>query len=252
MTRYVLLDNVAHKDLRVHKRYVEGAGHDYNVARVFPVEFGILQSEYPLFFIKNRESGDFEPVALLGLEEGENLYLGSGRWLARVQPLSVQRQPFLIGFQEREGADGVPERVPVVTIDLDDPSVVQDEGEAIFLPQGGESPLLERMNAVLATIHEGHDASKRLSRVLVGLDLVEPFRLDVELDNGRKHTVEGLYRIDESRLETLDGGGLETLHEGGHLRDLFMMLASLPNLETLITRKNRRLLGGAERRGDAG
>lgn len=242
MTQHVLLDNVAHKDLRIRHRYAPGNGFDANIARVFPVELGILQAEYPLFFIKNTESGHFEPVALLGFESGENLFLGGDQWLARAQPLSIQRQPFLIGFQERQEG-GLTERVPVVTIDLDAPSISREDGEPVFLPHGGEAPLLERINAVLATIHEGHRALETFSRVLVGLDLLEPLRLDIQFDNGSQHAVEGLYRIDEDRLAALDGGSLQALHEGGHLQQVYMMLASLPNLEVLIGRKNQKLAG---------
>ena len=85
MTRHVLLDNISHKNLRIDRRYEPGRGFDYNITRAFPIELGILQSEYPLFFIKNSESGHFEPVALLGFEEGENLYLGGEEWLARAR-----------------------------------------------------------------------------------------------------------------------------------------------------------------------
>ena len=179
-------------------------------------------------------------LALLGLEEGENLYLGGDHWRARIQPLSIQRLPFLIGFQEQM-IDGIPERRPVVTVDMDDPSVSDSEGEPVFLPHGGESPLLEQMNEVLATIHEDQEAMATLSRVLVGLDLIESFRLDITFDNGKELSVTGLHRIDEERLEGLDGGALQTLHEGGHLRIIYMMLASLPNLGTLIRRKNQLL-----------
>jgi hypothetical protein len=240
MTQHVLLDNVTHKNLRVDRRYDAGRGFDHNIARVFPVELGILQAEYPLFFLKNTESGNFEPVALLGFEEGENLFLGGDRWLARSQPLSIQRQPFLIGFQE-QASGGIPERAPVVIVDLDDPSVSEERGEPVFLPHGGESPLLDRVNAILATIHAGQEETATLSRVLVGLDLIEPFRLDVTFEDGSQHSVNGLHRVDETRLEALEGGALQTLHEAGHLRNVYMMLASLPNLETLIERKNRKL-----------
>ena len=113
MTQHVLLDNVAHKDLRIRHRYAPGHGFDANIARVFPVELGILQAEYPLFFIKNTDSGHFEPVALLGFEEGENLFLGGDQWLARVQPLSIQRQPFLITGRNDAAVDPIPDELDV-------------------------------------------------------------------------------------------------------------------------------------------
>ena len=66
---------------------------------------------------------------------------------------------------------------------------------------------------------------------------------DLIIQKFSQHSVNGLYRIDETRFDALDGGALHTLHEGGHLRSVYMMLASLTNLETLIERKNRKLAG---------
>ena len=45
---------------------------------------------------------------------------GDDRWQASYIPLSMERQPFLIGFQDRD-VDGVPQRVPVVHVDMDHP-----------------------------------------------------------------------------------------------------------------------------------
>lgn len=240
MTNHVMLDNVTHKDLRVIRDYAKVPGYDVSAARVFPSEFIQLQMEYPLFFLRNKEDGGFEPVALLGFEDNENLYLGDGGWDADYVPLSIERQPFLIGFQERV-VDGVPTQSPVVHIDLDHPGVSETEGERVFLPQGGESPLLERISSVLMTIHQGHEAAKSLSEMLVGLELIESLTLEAGVKDGLKQSLTGLYTINEDRLQDLNANALESLHKKGHLRDVYMMLASLPNVSRLIERKNRRL-----------
>jgi hypothetical protein len=240
MTRHVMLDNVTHKDLRVIRDYASVPAYDVNVARVFPSEFIQLQTEYPLFFIRNKEAGNFEPVALLGFSDKENLYLDEAGWDAGYVPMSIERGPFLIGFQERV-VDGVPAQSPVVHIDLDHPGVSDTEGERVFLPHGGESPLLEHISSVLMTIHQGHEAAKSLSEMLVGLELIESLTLGVELKDGSNQSLKGLYTINEDRLRDLNASALESLHKRGHLRDVYMMLASLPNVSRLIERKNRRL-----------
>lgn len=247
MTNHAVLDNVTHRDLRVCTVYGRQQGFDVNVTRVFPSEFARLQREYPLFLVRNAESGDFESIALLGFERGENLYLTGHGWGAEELPLTIQRQPFLIGFQEKL-VDGIPQRVPVVHVDLDHPSVNHTEGEAVFLPQGGESPYLERINGILSLIHEGHAASRSLSQVLVGLELVESVAVNVEFDDGSKQSLAGLYSINEDRLRGLAAGALETLHTKGHLQDVFMLLTSLLSMKGLIARKNRQL----SRQGGAG
>lgn len=240
MANHVLLDNVTHKDLKIKAVYAAGCGYDLNLTGALPVEFGQLQREYPLFFIKNAETGHFAAIALLGFAEGENLYLGDNGWDADYLPLTIQRQPFLIGFQEQD-VDGVPTEVPVVNVDLDHPSASNMEGEPVFLPHGGESPYLERINSILATIHQGHKASESLSQLLVGLELIESLTVDIEFKDGSKHSLAGLYTINEEKLRKLNADGLAALHEKGHLQDIFMMLASLANVGALIDRKNRRL-----------
>ena len=240
MTRHVLLDNVTHKNLRVRTALEKGRGYDVNVVRVFPSEFGHLQREYPLFFVKNAESGHFETIALLGFVDRENLYLTGTGWEADYVPLTVQRQPFLIGFQEQV-VDGVPRQAPVVHVDLDHPSVGDTEGEPVFLPHGGESPYLERVNSILAAIRQGHEASRSLSQLLVGLELIESIALNVEFDDGSKQSLGGLYTINQDKLRGLSANGLEVLHGRNHLRDIYMMLASLLNVKRLVEKKNRLL-----------
>ncbi|MDT8450503.1 MAG: SapC family protein [Wenzhouxiangellaceae bacterium] len=238
MARHVLLDNVSHRDLRIRRDFRPGQGWDVSLARAFPAELGALQNEYPLFLLKNTETDQFEPIALFGFSDGENLYLNDGRWDAAALPLAIERQPLMIGFQERD-VDGVPTRVPVVHIDLDHPGVNTEEGEPLFLPHGGESEWLEHMTSVLKAIHDGHEEIPRFSQTLVGLELIESVSLEIEFVDGSKQTVQGLYTIDESRLAALGGGALETLNNSGYLRHVFMILASMPNLTRLIERKNR-------------
>jgi hypothetical protein len=240
MVKHALLDNISHKNLRVRTGFRPGCGYDISIARVFPSEFCQLQREYPLFFIKDAASGHFESIALLGFSEGENLYLGTGGWDASYVPLSVQRQPFLIGFQTQQ-VDGIPTQAPVIHIDLDHPSVNETEGEPVFLPHGGLSPYLERIESILGTIHQGHEACRALSQVLVGLELIESVKVEVRFDDGTSVALEGLYKIDEEKLRELSANALEVLHQKEYLRDIYLMLASLQNMPRLIERKNQLL-----------
>ncbi|MGI9238989.1 MAG: SapC family protein [Woeseiaceae bacterium] len=240
MTKHVLLDNITHKDLRVMTEYTSGRGYDVNVARVFPVEFGQLQAEYPLFFIKNSESGHFDTIALLGFADNENLYLTNGGWDAASLPLTIERLPFLIGFQEQD-VEGVPAEVPVVHIDLDHPGAGDEAGERVFLEHGGESPYLERITSVLMTIHQGQEISQAFSNLLVGLELIESLAVDIEFDDGSRQGLAGLHTINEEKLRMLNGSALEALHKQGHLQSIYMILASMPNLSRLIARKNQSL-----------
>ena len=245
MTNHALLDNVSHKDLKILPGYQKGQGFDTATTRVFPAEFPDLQMEYPIVLTRNKETGHFEPVALLGLSNNENLFLDSDGWDALYIPLAVERQPFLIGFQDTMES-GIPQRQPVVHVDMDHPKVSMTEGEPVFLQHGGESPLLERISSVLMTIHQGNEINQTFSKLLVGLDLVESSTMEFTLANGEKHTLAGLHIINESRLRELNGDALEALHQKGFLESVYMMLASMPNFRKLIDRKNALLRSEAE------
>jgi len=237
MANHVLLDNITHKDLKIRTGYGKNQGFDVSLTRVFPVEFSQLQCEYPIFFSKNTDTNQFEPIVLLGFEEHENLYLGEQDWNARYIPLSIQRQPFLIGFQSKvEG--GVPTREPVVHIDLNHSSVNHSEGEPVFLEHGGATPYLEHITSVLMTIQQGHEINTAFCQTLVGLDLIESVTMEVALNDRSKHTLVGFYTINEDKLAKLSGSALEALHQKGYLRLIYMMLASLPNIRILIDRKS--------------
>ena len=126
-------------------------------------------------------------------------------------------------------------------IDLDHPSVNESEGEPLFLPHGGESEWLEKMASVLNAIHEGHKALEPLSQTLVGMELLESVSLDLKFADGSAQVLQGLHTIDEQRLAGLGGAALEVLHKKGYLHCIYMLLASQPNVEKLIARKNRAL-----------
>lgn len=240
MPNHVLLDNVAHKDLRIITTRSARYGDNIASTPVFSTEIRRVQSEYPIVFRENESEGRFEPVAMLGLASGENLFLENDSWKARHVPLAVQRQPFLIGFQtDTEG--GVPVEEAVVHIDMDSPRVSDSEGEPVFLEHGGISPYLEYMTAVLKAINEGHKQNKGFSDALVQQGLLEPFTLEVELNDGKKFKLMGFHTIHEEKLNALVGDALESLHSRGYLEHIYMAIASIANFSTLIDKKNARL-----------
>src|SRR5690606_19017961 len=142
-----------------------GAEYGDNVmqAITFASEFRNLQAHYPIVFRKNAQ-GQFEPVALLGFKEGQNLFLTRQGWDATYIPLTIERQPFLIGFSS--------DRQPMVHIDLDHPRVSREQGEPLFREFGGNTEFLERMSSVLLAIHQGLAGNEPFIGALLEHDLL--------------------------------------------------------------------------------
>lgn len=240
MKNHELLDNVTHKDLRIITTKSPKYGDNISNTGVLPIEFRRVQAEYPIFFRKNKSTENYEPTALLGLEDGENLFLDDAGWDAGYVPMTIERQPFLIGFKS-ESSGGIPNEEPVVFVDMDSARISKTEGETVFLEQGGISPFLEHINSILKAIHEGHADNKVFCEKLVALELLEPFTLEVELKDGAKHRLAGLHTINEEILKALNSAALKDLHRAGYLEHIYMAMASIANLSTLIAKKNERL-----------
>lgn len=234
MARHVQLNNIDHRDLRIDTRRAAALGDDVAFAPTFPAEFRDLQAYYPIVFRKDAQ-GTLSPVALLGFQEGQNLFLDGERWDAAYLPLAIERHPFLIG----RGGDEI-----TVHIDLDNPRVRSDAGEALFREHGGQTDYMERIASVLLTLHNGLQRVPAFVEALLAHGLLESFVMDVELDDGSVNRLAGYYTINEERLRALDAAAVGELHVAGHLEPVFMAVASVSNFRGLIDRMNRSRAGG--------
>jgi hypothetical protein len=223
-----LLNNVTHKDLRVFTQRGARWGDDVMSCPVTPDEFRSLQAHYPIVFQPDGQ-GSFLPVVLFGLQEGQNLFLDETGWDADYLPLAMRRMPFSIGVAQDELR---------MMVDMASPRIARGgaEGEAVFLPQGGNTELLETANSVLRALHEGLQATPEFIQALVSQQLLEPFVLDVERPDGSHGQLVGFHTIHEERLASLDAGTVGLLHQADYLQPIYMAIASLSNLSKLIRR----------------
>ena len=233
MPRHTQVNNIDHKDLRIDTRRSAALGDGVGFAATFPAEFRDLQAYYPIVFRKDAQ-GTLSPIALLGFEEGQNLFLEGERWDAHYLPLAIERQPFLIG----RGNDEL-----TVHIDLDSPRVGTGDGQPLFREHGGNTVYLDRIASVLLTLHNGLERVPAFVDALLAHDLLESFALDVQLDDCSQNRLAGYYTINEDRLRGLGAEALGQLHAAGHLAPVFMAVASVSNFRDLIERMNRHRAG---------
>jgi len=243
MTRHVLLNNIDHQNTRVIHYFGPEFGDNLHSALVFPTEFTELQKEYPILLRKDDPQGSYQAIALLGFAAAENLYLNnqnSTGWDARYIPASIEKGPFLIGFQR---SMGMPDEEPnaVVHIDINHPKVSEHQGQQLFLSQGGNSPYLEHISARLQTIHQGTVLAPVFYKALEQLELLEPVTIEFSLHNSEKIRLLGNHCINEQRLATLPADALVKLQHSGFLALIYAMIFSMGNIRHLIERKNSRL-----------
>jgi len=231
MPNIALLNNIDHKDLRIIGGHRPGLGSEVAWVPTFADEFRALQAHYPIVFRRADDGVGFEPIALLGFEADQNLFLDNGRWDAAVVPLLHERQPFYIG---RDGDE------LTIQVDLDHPRVSRSEGEPVFKPHGGNTEYLDHIGRMLSSIHHGVQQHGGFMEALMRHELLEGFELDVQFDNGEQHRLAGFYTIHEERLAALDGAAVAALHAAGYLGPIHYALASMSQFRDLIDRRNAR------------
>lgn len=237
MANHVLLDNISHKDLTIITDRGAKWGDAISCSAIFPSEFAKVQANQPIVFRKHPQTGQFEALALFGFANNENLLLDEqGKLAVSYLPLSMQRQPFLIG-QQTQYNQGIPEQSLVVHIDLDHPRVNQQHGEAVFLEHGGNSDYLNHMAQVLNTIHLENQALPQFFQQLLDLKLLEAFSIEYQTIQGEKVTLGGFYTIDQQQLNTLSATELQSLQHSGVLQAIYMVIASLEQVPTLLNKK---------------
>ncbi len=240
MANYQLLNNVDHANLRVITERSAALGDAVMFAVTYPFEFRQVQAQYPIAVFKNPQDGQLHPVALFGLSQGENLFLTERGWDAAFIPASIQRAPFLVGFQE-DPNDPMAETKRVVTIDVDHPRVNSEMGVAIFTENGGYSDYLQKVSDLLEAVYSGGIQNKALMAALEQHKLLQSMDLDIALADGSHVQLSGFYVIDDLALQQLDGDALDSLNKQSLLLPIYMMVASMSQLRALVQRKNAQL-----------
>ncbi|MFT7558124.1 MAG: hypothetical protein ACI93R_000016 [Flavobacteriales bacterium] len=233
MSNLAILNNIDHKDLKIIETRSDQHQDNTMCVATFPSEFRALQSTYPIVFGLNSQSNAYTPLALLGLEKDENLFLKDGAWDARYVPVCAACKPFLIGPQSIEG-----DQQWVIHVDMDSPKLSFTDGTPLFKDQGGTSDFLLGISDKLKRVHEGIKDVEPMLEILKKFDLLEEFSAEISLSNGQKNRLTGFHTINEDKLLNLDSTAISALHESGYLADIYMQIASLSQISHLIERKN--------------
>jgi hypothetical protein len=238
----VSLNSQMHRILRLEAaRAVLDHAH-VNAVAVIPREFARLLAHYPIFFTKNPENGKLEPAAILGFEQGENLFLKESTWDAAYIPLQIQRQPFAL--IPRHGLEGTQPALDLA-LDLESPHVQANNGERLFQDDGRPTAFLQNVSSMMSALVSGTRETYAFTERLAELNLLEPVQIDIEFVNRSQTKFQGLYWIAAAALKALTAAQLAELRDREYLEWMYFQMASLAHVAALVARKNQQLLGVA-------
>lgn len=242
MSNLIALNQQVHQAIRINTQTVEAQASQLNMVPVVLSEFLKLAVQFPIALTKNKDTGRFVCVALFGFQEHENLFIKDQQWDSLYLPLQIRRQPFFLGNSE-QGDDQF-----VVCIDSGHQSIEQKNSdalgtEAIFDQEGNATPYLENVKAILAELLNGEAATQAFLKTLAELKLLQPMQLEITFANGESTRVEGIYTINEVRLQNLSRDEIAGLHQQNYLAPIYTMLTSIGHIYDLIDRKNKSTAG---------
>jgi hypothetical protein len=189
-------------------------------------EFLQAAIDLPILFLKNADTGKFQPVAMLGLKRATNAFVADGRWQGHYLPAIARQVPFrLISSAEH------PDRL-YVGIDADHSTVSNAEGEALFDDAGNETPYLERRKRALFEYAEHTQLTHAFLELLIQHDLLREKTLTYGPD-GTGAGIRGLYVVDDQRLNALPADDYLRLRDRGFLGGVYAHLVSLNQVRRL-------------------
>jgi hypothetical protein len=196
-------------------------------------EFAAACRDYPIAFVSGDAGKSFVAMAVLGLENQQNLFVAAdGGWDASVYlPAYVRRYPFCMTRITVDGKEQA-ERVACV-----EKRAITDKGEALHNAKGEPLPLWEERRKLLFEYEADLVRSDEMARALAGLDLLETFNVQAIPNEGSPLAMTGLYRVAEHKLGALAPEKLKELTQQGILARVFAHLISLANFGRLLDRR---------------
>jgi hypothetical protein len=209
-----------HGNIRIGPRPDAAYGARHNHAVLGASEIMLASADYPIFLMKDGETGAFSIVALFGFAPGQNGFVINGSWQATWIPGTMLRYPF---YRDAAAPHGL-------AIDEDCGLLHADQGEALFA-DGQATRYTTHIAQTISELVDDVAAAQALARTLATNALVRPLTLILTDAAGHENQIDGLYGISLQALDELDDRTVLSLHRQGALRAADVMAGSLSQLE---------------------
>lgn len=240
----MMYDNIQPLSSEVHRNWSVLVA-DYSFvshmisAPVLATEIPFAAGEFPIVFSATATEGEYIPLAIMGLKDGENLFLNeSNQFTSRYIPAFIRRYPFVLGGDK--GADTM-----ALCIDADSKAVLKngDGGRRLFEESGEHSAHLKEVVEFLKDYQYRAEMTKVFCKRLHELDLLEPMQANITF-KGREESnmnLTGFYVVKREKLKALSEADALDLFKKDGLELIYSHMQSLANLNQLISKKSAKL-----------
>lgn len=226
------LSSEVHTDWGVVERTELNFARNSHAIPITVDEFVSAQRHFPIVFT---DGDDAVPLALVGLKEGENLFIDSdGKWLADSYiPAYVRRHPFMLA---RLGPDA-----DVLSLVFDDKSgvVTPDATNKLFDADKKPTDTTQNIMQFCENFEQAIARTKSFMDELKKLDLLMDGQAQIQNPGMEQPaTFAGFRMIDEKKLQNIRGDQARKMVQNGMLGLLYAHLFSLSQMRELFARMN--------------
>jgi hypothetical protein len=199
-------------------------------------EFSLACHDYPVVFVSSDQGKTAVAMAVVGLEQNQNLFVAPDlTWdKSFYVPAYVRRYPFCMTRVNVSGQEQA-ERIACV-----EKRALSAKGDALYDDKGGPLPVWENMRKLLFEYEADLARTEALCKIVIELELLEPFNMQAKPDGGDPFTLTGMFRVNEQKIASLAADKLKDLVQNGVLPRLYAHIMSMSNFSRLLTRRAAR------------
>ncbi|WP_372015755.1 SapC family protein [Pseudoxanthomonas sp. 10H] len=229
------LNRDTHRQLRLRQAEDARFAASTHLVPLAGVEFFQAARHYPILFVG--EGAEASPIALLGLKPGQNGFVGeSGQWRrAAYVPAFVRRYPFVLA-QADQGSDPQGRGNFTVCFDREFAGWNEQEGQAMFDAEGGNSAYLDEMIRFLHNFTAEMERTRQFVAKLAEFDLLAPRSMRLTHSGGESFVLSDFVAVDEEKFLKLPDKKVLALNKAGYLGWVYAHLMSLGNANELFER----------------
>ncbi|MBC93176.1 MAG: hypothetical protein CMM38_05995 [Rhodospirillaceae bacterium] len=196
----------------------------YATATLAVGELSQAMRSLPIGFVKY--DGYYTLVSILGLKQGENLFVNKeGNWITAYKPAVLRSYPFSLLSGEKDQM--------LLAFDEDSLSKSNATPNNSFYGETGEiTDELSTIMSFLTEVHDSYNKTVQLCEMINNFGLLDKWNISIR--RGEKEiNIEGIYKVNEEKLQSLDASKLKDLQRVSALGLIYGHIFSGANLGLL-------------------
>lgn len=227
MNTLVELNPTDHKQLKVAANSVAQLASQMQIINITAQEIPQATTEFPVFFTRNSQTGDWGSSILASLLQGVSPMVTEGQWQGLYTPNFLRTYPVFPMRQEDSNTY-------TLGIDPENDMLTEQSGEALYTEEGKETPYLDSLRRTVdADIKSGYQTFL-MTKELDELDLFKSIDLVLQFKDGTRQNLHGLFTINEENFQNLPADKLAEFQQKGYLVIIHAVLLSTYQLNRLI------------------